>query len=508
MNRKSLKRQTSKVSRFGSRSVSRNRRISKKQRGGIVLGEGTYGCVVQPNISCPNSPPSKNLVSKIVSTEITDLEYPIIDDLGIMEVEDYEKYFATITDSCPLDAHTTIPKTQKDDYTKCTLKNPTGTFMNYVQPFGGMSFRKYRLLHKNQGIREMIPYYYQLFEILRVLQKNDIVHRDIKPDNIVINPQEGRLRLIDFGISHHISEKHNMDRPDLYANDYPSVYNSGYYIWPIEINLFQYQAVPIIHEGETYNIAKIADKLRLVNNDFIRRHYTVLENYMLRNFTDNLDKHPYRPVYLDSCNRIYKRYTEIMRYASQKDRERAISRWKNIANSALDLYSVGVVILEDITTITKDGIDLSMDGGLIDDLIDLLLSDILQQDSNDRISVEDAYKEFVKICNKHAVSLRVEIPDIIEPSPTQSTEKVRSASQKRSSKKSESIKAKYLTAPLPQLRKMRQNQRVYTPPARHNVKMSSLHKTPSKAMSSKVKNGMPPQSPKIQRKKERLFRTP
>jgi serine/threonine protein kinase len=477
---------------------------SKSRRGGAVLGEGAYGCVVRPNISCPNSPSSKNSVSKIVSTQINDIEFSIIDDLGIMEIEDYEKYFATITDSCTIGPKTPIPEKQQADFMKCTSKNPYVKYMNYIQPFGGMSFRKYRLSHKNQGLREIIPYYYQLFEILRVLQKNDIVHRDIKPDNIVINPQEGRLRLIDFGISMHINEKRNIDRPDLYSNDYPSVYQSGYYIWPLETNFFQYQPVKVIHENQTFYIAKIADKLRPFTNEFLDTHYVVFENYALRNFPGDLNSHPYRSIFLESCNRLLTRHREIMRYANAKDRTRAITHWKNVSNSLFDLYSVGVVILEDITTITKDGIDISQDGGLLDELINLLLTDILEQDSNKRISVENAYKKFTKICHKYAVSLRVEPREIsVEPEPTSQKTRSLSRPKNRGSKKANSIKANYLTAPLPQLRKMNQNRQLYTAPARHNIQ-PSLYQTPS-TMVSKPET---PQSPKMQRKKERLFRTP
>lgn len=40
-----------------------------------------------------------------------------------------------------------------------------------------------------------------LIKAVRLLHKNKIAHRDIKPANIMVNPKDGRVKLIDFGIS-------------------------------------------------------------------------------------------------------------------------------------------------------------------------------------------------------------------------------------------------------------------------------------------------------------------
>ena len=39
----------------------------------------------------------------------------------------------------------------------------------------------------------------QLLNILRVVHSNGVVHRDIKPENILFDPQNLRIKLIDFG---------------------------------------------------------------------------------------------------------------------------------------------------------------------------------------------------------------------------------------------------------------------------------------------------------------------
>ena len=39
----------------------------------------------------------------------------------------------------------------------------------------------------------------QLLNVLRVVHSNGVVHRDIKPENILFDPQNLRIKLIDFG---------------------------------------------------------------------------------------------------------------------------------------------------------------------------------------------------------------------------------------------------------------------------------------------------------------------
>ncbi|MBD2339286.1 AAA family ATPase [Calothrix sp. FACHB-156] len=84
-------------------------------------------------------------------------------------------------------------------YSLETLQNG---YMLVMEDFGGISLKDY--FTKNQrvtSLEEFLVLAIALCDILNLLYHERIIHKDIKPSNILINPQTKQVKLIDFSIA-------------------------------------------------------------------------------------------------------------------------------------------------------------------------------------------------------------------------------------------------------------------------------------------------------------------
>ncbi|MDJ0553060.1 MAG: AAA family ATPase [Microcoleaceae cyanobacterium MO_207.B10] len=69
-----------------------------------------------------------------------------------------------------------------------------------MEDIGGISLRKY-LTNKDISLSESLKIAISIVETLGGLSQHRVIHKDIKPSNIIINSETGDVRLIDFSIS-------------------------------------------------------------------------------------------------------------------------------------------------------------------------------------------------------------------------------------------------------------------------------------------------------------------
>lgn len=80
------------------------------------------------------------------------------------------------------------------------LLNYGNSFALVMEDIGGISLSNYmgeRLVSLEEFLKQVIT----LTKILAGLNQNQVIHKDIKPQNILINPQTKQIKLIDFSIA-------------------------------------------------------------------------------------------------------------------------------------------------------------------------------------------------------------------------------------------------------------------------------------------------------------------
>lgn len=95
------------------------------------------------------------------------------------------------------------------------LENHHNGLALILADFGAESLKKY-ISDRQLSLTEFLKIAIQLASTLTQLHQAKIIHKDIKPDNIVINPETGQVRIIDFSIASRLEkENQSISNPNL-----------------------------------------------------------------------------------------------------------------------------------------------------------------------------------------------------------------------------------------------------------------------------------------------------
>lgn len=239
----------------------KKRRTNKIMKGGKFLGEGSYGCVISPALSCKISSinkPNRNTkkrgnnnktVSKIIATPDNQVNDEIKDEIVISNklksIDPQQKYFITINEHCkikniPRDRSNVVSVKYLNDsssyYHKIEQKKLDKKYcpidlsmqpLNLVMPYGGYDLVEIANIINRYGISKKLSNIdtqaknklmigRMLFNNLKSciknlltglfkMHQNRIVNRDIKEENIITNYNQNtkqvNIRYIDYGLS-------------------------------------------------------------------------------------------------------------------------------------------------------------------------------------------------------------------------------------------------------------------------------------------------------------------
>jgi len=238
-----------------------------------LIGQGTYGCVYYPGLKCGKKQPKnpKEYVSKIQS-RASKIENEVNIGNTIQRIKNYRYFFAPIVENCNVDISTLDNKAIESCDLGINKKNQTKFISNKIVYAGKNSIGKQinlnmeKIVKTNLKIKNGMTYiiktgnkikkfltniitnHIYLLESLSILEQLDILHYDLKENNIIVDKTNDVPIIIDFGLS---KDMNNMKTPKNYRDSFAhySRYET-YPTWGIENMLFMYICTNVLSDSD------------------------------------------------------------------------------------------------------------------------------------------------------------------------------------------------------------------------------------------------------------------
>jgi serine/threonine protein kinase len=289
-----------------------------------LLSQGGFGCVYYPGITCKGKvDTNKSVVTKIQQDNINSKNEENIGKI-VKTIKNFKLYFMPIVSHCPIHLAAInqeilhdceiISKDRDNDFKYTLMSIP------YVKNKSFFSFLTEFDKSKKYIIRDMTHTYEYLLNCVDKLINLDIVHYDLKSENILYNLSTNNPIIIDFGISIPMKE---LTEDNLRTYFY--IYAPDYYIWSLEIHFINY----LLHKTE--------NELTLSDVETICKEI-ISNNKALDIFSKDFQK-----KYLNACIDNFKKYVNKQRMKVIHELKESYKTWDNYAVSVLYLRILGIM---------------------------------------------------------------------------------------------------------------------------------------------------------------------
>jgi serine/threonine protein kinase len=359
-------------------------------KGGELIATGSSSCVLTPNIPCKkNGRISKDRVSKIIYSE--DAIDESIDEKRmngkIKQIKGHSSWAVIFDESCKpfkkemLSEYDEVGISdcldEEEDYALVKEFDNNSYMMN--GEYGGITLDGYFEQVFNKKIKKSTSFNNEFYDLmvrmeplflgLKKMNENNIVHNDIKPNNIVLH--KGKFKYIDFGLSSMKSNKNHFKQRSLYELNTDRIY----LYYPIEYLLY-YASKNKLNE-EISNIYK----------GKYRRNY---ENFI-------------------KVSMLFGSYgIDVYDSVTRGLKNNEIKETKMI--QSIDVYSLGILVpvlflfhtqlWNEKNPSEKFSKDVANGNELVNDFF-FLFGQMVNSSSNQRITAKDALIKFKILLNKH-----------------------------------------------------------------------------------------------------------
>ena len=356
--------------------------------GGKLLSEGGYGCVFHPEVNCEG----KEIQSKDFVTKIQQKDFSAENEIKIGKIlkEKYENRkdkplinnFVPVISSCPIK----MSKLKIDDKDNCKVFkkiDTTNMIMLKIRYVDSKDFDTYIIENKNSSMifLTLISAYNYLLKSLALIQNANIVHFDIKGQNIVFDLKKVNPIIIDFGLSLPMDQIKNTN---LY--DYFYVYAPEYYVWPLEVHYINF--LLHVNENPTENDLK-----------------NMIKTYISKNAAFDGFSKEFKKDFYTLCLNELKKYSEL---SLVEKKNKVLKSW-----NSWDNYSISIVYLKFLFYITKTNSEQILKNNFVQHFTEILLLNI-HPDPNKRLGLVKSMKLFNKFLFDSKINNTSTFQDITE----------------------------------------------------------------------------------------------
>lgn len=241
--------------------------LQEKKKEIQLIGQGTYGCIYYPGIKCGKKQPKdpRQIVTKIQESRKTTIDEMEMGEI-IQTIPKFQQFFAPIIENCKVNLSTINSKSI--DKCELDLKNKKTNFMSnkiaYVGKYSmgeylnkkivDMSKKKITLKKGKSSVTKqveqvkkflikIITNHIYLLESILLLQEKNIIHFDLKENNVMYDEKNDIPIIIDFGLAINMV---NLKTATSFKNTFSFSDYETCTQWPIESILLIYICKNII----------------------------------------------------------------------------------------------------------------------------------------------------------------------------------------------------------------------------------------------------------------------
>ena len=209
--------------------------------GGDLEAEGGFGCIFNPALNKKG----QEMIGSKYASKIQKYDESAINEINIGKVikniNGYLNHFSPVLYHSKIH----ISKSKTNLLNKCSIikKKNQDTYVNMKMVWqAGGPFVDFIVKRKNtkEVVNHLILSYNHLLRSIKILIENNILHYDIKGNNILLQENLKLPILIDFGLSINMKQLlvPNVKMKTLKYNFY--VFAPDYFLWPLEVHYISY----------------------------------------------------------------------------------------------------------------------------------------------------------------------------------------------------------------------------------------------------------------------------